>query len=144
MPEPSFTSIIGGLGTTEADKRRSSIGVCSYVIGVATFVAGAVWAACSITRALSVAYEGKLEITTSIAILYGAKALLIAVIEAFALAMIRAAERLTMPLANYMQVVEAESSAKGKGADTDKALDIVKRLLDLVQQGTEIGNKAGD
>lgn len=125
----------------ENDKSRWLLGLAACFIGVALFVSTLVWAACSLTDALKAAEAiACIDPAKPVGVphsqrtwLYVAKAVLVLTSGGFSLGLLRAGERLLMPLARYLQMVEFQSR---KGAET-KADD----LLELTRKILEVGSK---
>lgn len=117
------------------------MGVVCFATGLLAFVGGVCWAARSIEDASTtiLANETLTTLPDGAALLYIAKAVLVLTIEGFAIALLRTAERLTMPLARYLQYVEKQGHKEVSESTAQQAVDLVQKVLDVIRQGKELG-----
>ena len=72
--------------------------------------------------------------------LYIAKGILVAASLSFSIALIRTSERLTMPLTQYLKMVEYQAkNSSGKDAESgaNALIELLRRAIELMQTGRD-------
>lgn len=95
------------------DRIRQNLGMASYIIGVSSFVGIIIWACSALEGAIKASIDTKANFPIShvTAILHAVKAVIVATVAGFAMAMVRVAERMTMGTMAYLQLVKVQSES---------------------------------
>jgi hypothetical protein len=127
---------------SDNDVVRFALGVISYALALVLFCATAWWAACSIDDMVSastvIPKQGDKSPPAPVVWsrwLIAAKALLLVTVSGFAVALLRAAERLTMPLVRYLQLEEHRAR---KGVQPTSADDLLSLAAKLIEVGSKM------